>query len=105
MTLERTQERPRAQPGEAAIHVEGLVKHFGDVHALDGVDLDAQPGTVLGLLGPNGAGKTTAVRVLATLIKADAAPGASPNSTSSTTRPPYASGSGWPGSTPRSTRT
>jgi ABC-2 type transport system ATP-binding protein len=75
MTLERTQERPRAQPGEAAIHVEGLVKHFGDVHALDGVDLDAQPGTVLGLLGPNGAGKTTAVRVLATLIKADAGTG------------------------------
>ncbi len=72
MTLERTQERPRLRSGQAAIAVEGLVKHFGDVHALDGVDLDARPGTVLGLLGPNGAGKTTAVRVLATLIKADA---------------------------------
>ena len=72
MTLERTQEPPRLRSGEAAIGVEGLVKHFGDVHALDGVDLDARPGTVLGLLGPNGAGKTTAVRVLATLIKADA---------------------------------
>jgi ABC-2 type transport system ATP-binding protein len=69
MTSERTQER---RSGEAAIHVEGLVKRFGDVHALVGVDLDARPGTVLGLLGPNGAGKTTAVRVLATLIKADA---------------------------------
>ena len=70
--MERTQERPRAQSGAAAIHVEGLVKRFGDIRALDGVDLDAQPGTVLGLLGPNGAGKTTAVRVLATLIRADA---------------------------------
>src|SRR5476649_962556 len=55
-----------------AIEVEGLVKHFGDVHALDGVDLLAPPGQVLGLLGPNGAGKTTLVRVLATLLKADA---------------------------------
>ncbi|NED18927.1 ATP-binding cassette domain-containing protein, partial [Streptomyces sp. SID9913] len=42
-----------------AIHAEGLVKTFGDVKALDGVDLDVPEGTVLGLLGPNGAGKTT----------------------------------------------
>ena len=42
------------------------------MRALDGVDLDVAPGTVLGLLGPNGAGKTTAVRVLATLLKPDA---------------------------------
>ena len=47
----------------------GLVKSFGDVRALDGVDLEAAPGTVLGLLGPNGAGKTTAVRILATLLQ------------------------------------
>ncbi|MEV6777569.1 ATP-binding cassette domain-containing protein [Streptomyces syringium] len=52
-----------------AIYAEGLVKTFGDVRALDGVDLDVPEGTVLGLLGPNGAGKTTAVRVLTTLIK------------------------------------
>ena len=45
-----------------AIYAEGLVKTFGDVRALDGVDLDVPEGTVLGLLGPNGAGKTTAVR-------------------------------------------
>jgi oleandomycin transport system ATP-binding protein len=55
-----------------AIVAEGLVKHFGDTAALDGVDLAVRTGTVLGLLGPNGAGKTTAVRVLATLIQPDA---------------------------------
>jgi ABC-2 type transport system ATP-binding protein len=54
-----------------AIAARGLVKCFGEVRALDGVDLEVQPGTVLGLLGPNGAGKTTAVRVLTTLLKAD----------------------------------
>ena len=56
----------------AAISVRGLVKSFGDVRALDGVDLEAAPGTVLGVLGPNGAGKTTAVRVLSTLLRPDA---------------------------------
>jgi ABC-2 type transport system ATP-binding protein len=50
------------------IRTEQLVKHFGDVHALKGVDLEVQKGTVLGLLGPNGAGKTTAVRILTTLL-------------------------------------
>ncbi|APU41887.1 ATP-binding cassette domain-containing protein [Streptomyces sp. TN58] len=54
-----------------AIHAEGLVKAFGDVRALDGVDLDVPEGTVLGLLGPNGAGKTTTVRVLTTLLRPD----------------------------------
>jgi ABC-2 type transport system ATP-binding protein len=54
-----------------AIYAEGLVKTFGDVKALDGVDLDVPEGTVLGLLGPNGAGKTTAVRVLTTLLTPD----------------------------------
>ena len=57
---------------EPAILTSGLSKSFGDVCALDGVDLEASPGTVLGLLGPNGAGKTTAVRVLTTLLKPDA---------------------------------
>ncbi|MGW0602866.1 ATP-binding cassette domain-containing protein [Streptomyces sp. NPDC002644] len=55
-----------------AIRAEGLVKTFGDVRALDGVDLDVPEGTVLGLLGPNGAGKTTAVRCLTTLLRPDA---------------------------------
>ncbi|MEA2440885.1 MAG: type transport system ATP-binding protein [Thermoleophilaceae bacterium] len=56
---------------EPAILTSGLTKSFGDVCALDGVDLEVAPGTVLGLLGPNGAGKTTAVRVLTTLLKPD----------------------------------
>ncbi|MFD3943048.1 ATP-binding cassette domain-containing protein [Streptomyces sp. NPDC058579] len=71
---------------ENAVLVEGLRKHYGkgksgsrksasgkgmSTLALDGFDLAVRPGTVHGLLGPNGAGKTTAVRVLATLLKAD----------------------------------
>ncbi|WP_026922986.1 daunorubicin resistance protein DrrA family ABC transporter ATP-binding protein [Glycomyces arizonensis] len=55
-----------------AIEVRGLVKAFGDVRALDGVDLTAPAGSVLGVLGPNGAGKTTAVRILSTLTHPDA---------------------------------
>ncbi|WP_329619113.1 ATP-binding cassette domain-containing protein [Streptomyces sp. NBC_01255] len=55
-----------------AIHAEGLVKHFGDVRAVDGVDLSVAQGTVLGLLGPNGAGKSTIVRMLTTLLMPDA---------------------------------
>ena len=56
---------------DAAIQAEGLRKSFGDVQALDGIDLSAPPGTILGLLGPNGAGKTTAVRILTTLLPPD----------------------------------
>jgi ABC-2 type transport system ATP-binding protein len=55
-----------------AIVVEGLVKRFGVTTALDGVDLAVPEGSVLGLLGPNGAGKTTVVRILTTLLHADA---------------------------------
>ena len=57
---------------QPAISVSGLVKSYGDVLALDGVDLEAERGSVLGVLGPNGAGKTTAVRILTTLLKPDA---------------------------------
>lgn len=55
-----------------AIRARGLMKSYGDVKALQGVDLDVEQGTVVGLLGPNGAGKTTVVKVLATLLKPDA---------------------------------
>jgi daunorubicin resistance ABC transporter ATP-binding subunit len=51
-----------------AILAEGVRQTFGDVVALDGLDLEVEPGTVFGLLGPNGAGKTTLVRILATLL-------------------------------------
>ncbi|BCJ33948.1 daunorubicin resistance protein DrrA family ABC transporter ATP-binding protein [Actinocatenispora thailandica] len=54
-----------------AIQAEGLVKRFGGKTALDGLNLSARDGTVLGLLGPNGAGKTTVVRILATLLRPD----------------------------------
>ena len=56
---------------ELAIEASGLRKHYGHVVALDGVDLVAERGIVLGLLGPNGAGKTTAVRILTTLLVPD----------------------------------
>ena len=51
---------------------EGLEKSYGKTHALRGLDLEAEEGTILGLLGPNGAGKTTVVRILTTLLKPDA---------------------------------
>jgi ABC-2 type transport system ATP-binding protein len=55
----------------AAIRIEGLHKRFGDVQALDGLSLTAEPGSVFGFLGPNGAGKTTTIRILAGLARAD----------------------------------
>jgi len=57
---------------EHPVVAEGLVKHYGEVKALDGLDLAVPRGSVLGVLGPNGAGKTTAVRVLTTLLRPDA---------------------------------
>jgi ABC-2 type transport system ATP-binding protein len=55
-----------------AIEASGLVKAFGDVRAVDGVDLAVRRGSVYGVLGPNGAGKTTTIRMLATLLAPDA---------------------------------
>jgi ABC-2 type transport system ATP-binding protein len=54
-----------------AIKASGLAKAYGDVIALNGIDVEVEQGTVLGLLGPNGSGKTTTVRILATLLQAD----------------------------------
>src|SRR5215207_1177627 len=59
-------------PDDLAIDATGLVKRFADTLALDGVDLQVPRGAIYGLLGPNGAGKTTAVRILTTLLRADA---------------------------------
>ncbi|MGA4842370.1 ATP-binding cassette domain-containing protein [Streptomyces sp. G45] len=60
-----------ADGAASAVTVRGLVKHYGETKALDGVDLDVREGTVMGVLGPNGAGKTTLVRCLSTLITPD----------------------------------
>ncbi|MBY8917401.1 ATP-binding cassette domain-containing protein [Nitratireductor rhodophyticola] len=54
-----------------AISVRGLAKRYGDVTALDGIDLDVPRGMIFGILGPNGAGKTTLIRLLATLARPD----------------------------------
>src|SRR5688500_3748914 len=55
-----------------AIEATGLVKSFGETHAVAGVDLAVRRGSVYGVLGPNGAGKTTTIRMLATLLRPDA---------------------------------
>jgi ABC-2 type transport system ATP-binding protein len=59
-------------PSTLAIEASGLVKTFGDVQAVNGVDLAVRRGSVYGVLGPNGAGKTTTIRMLATLLRPDA---------------------------------
>jgi ABC-2 type transport system ATP-binding protein len=56
----------------AAVEAAGLVKAFGPLRAVDGIDLHIRQGEIFGVLGPNGAGKTTALRMLATLLPIDA---------------------------------
>jgi len=56
----------------SAVHARGLVKKFGDLRAVDGIDLDVPRGMIFAILGPNGAGKPTLMRMLATLLHADA---------------------------------
>ena len=50
------------------IEVEGLVREFKEIHAVDGIDLEVKPGEIYGFLGPNGAGKSTTVHMLTTLL-------------------------------------
>src|SRR5438046_8943376 len=57
--------------GGLAVETDGLVKNFGPIRAVDGVDLAIPRGCVYGVLGPNGAGKTTTIRILATLLRPD----------------------------------
>ncbi|MDM5340956.1 ATP-binding cassette domain-containing protein [Fictibacillus enclensis] len=67
-----TDKRKAIDHKDLAVEAHGLVKVFGDNHAVDGVDLNVRAGSIYGVLGPNGAGKTTTIRMLATLLKADA---------------------------------
>jgi len=57
---------------DAAIHVRGLEKSYKDLRVLRGVDFDVERGSIFALLGSNGAGKTTVVKILSTLLRADA---------------------------------
>jgi ABC-2 type transport system ATP-binding protein len=57
---------------EPAVHVRGLIKRFGEVEAVRGIDLDVRPGETFGFLGPNGAGKSTTINILCTLTEASA---------------------------------
>jgi ABC-2 type transport system ATP-binding protein len=59
-------QRDRAAP---AVRIEGLVKDYGEIHAVRGIDLEVRPGEVFGFLGPNGAGKTTTIRCLLDLLR------------------------------------
>ena len=70
MTAQPTGDQLRAAP--PAIHVQGLVKSYDELQVLRGVDFDVAKGSIFALLGSNGAGKTTVVRILCTLLRADA---------------------------------
>ncbi|WP_435238535.1 ATP-binding cassette domain-containing protein [Streptomyces sp. YPW6] len=72
MTVTRADAPRAAQAATQAISATGLRKSYGDKVVLDGIDLSVPQGTVFSLLGPNGAGKTTAVKILSSLITADA---------------------------------
>ena len=93
------------QVQEPAIRVQGLEKSFKELEVLRGVDFEVERGSIFALLGSNGAGKTTVVRILSTLLKADAGT-ASVNGfdVADASRRTCGSRSASPGSSPRSTR-
>ena len=65
-----TASTPSTEPGAVeAIRVRGLVKQYGDLRAVDGIDLDISAGETFGFLGPNGAGKSTTIKILCTLVR------------------------------------
>jgi ABC-2 type transport system ATP-binding protein len=72
METTKTNSRSTEVAAGAAVHLAGLRKHYGDVHAVDGVDLTIAPGEVVALLGPNGAGKSTTVDMILGLTRPDA---------------------------------
>lgn len=72
MTTSAPSETPSPPRTGWAVEADGLVKAFGDLRAVDGIDLRVATGSVYGVLGPNGAGKTTVISMLATLLRPDA---------------------------------
>jgi energy-coupling factor transporter ATP-binding protein EcfA2 len=90
-----------AQPtAEPAIHVQGLEKSYKTLEVQRGVDFDVAPGSIFALLSSNGAGKTTVVKILATLLRADA--GMPPSTASTSPGRPRTCGS--PSASPDSSR-
>ncbi|ADB52449.1 ATP-binding cassette domain-containing protein [Conexibacter woesei] len=71
MTTAAAVQAHRPAADEPAVHVRGLVKRYGDVEAVRGIDLDVTPGETFGFLGPNGAGKSTTISMLCTLVEPD----------------------------------
>src|SRR3954464_8337680 len=67
----RIAQRPQTSVTESAIRLRGFVKRFGDIPAVDGLDLDVPYGKCVGLLGPNGAGKSTTMKALTAQVIAD----------------------------------
>lgn len=66
------QQRGRIQPGDPIIDIRGLVKRYGSLTAVDGIDLSVAAGEIFGILGPNGAGKTTTLEMIEGLRRPDA---------------------------------